>query len=127
MSIGVFSTSLILLLVRWKEKAQSHADAVKKLFELKHETWNCYREECKEERKTKFDALMEEYKREIQNVPSIPEHFFLPLKSRHKKKVMLSKFINENEGKPFWYIKICFLLKRKSNKNTRVNVLHLFR
>ena len=102
-SIGVFTASLISMLVDWKGCAARHAEAVKK--------WSGVLEKFREARsgegswaKADEQELSRLYWEAARNTTPIPELMFNGLKARYLMKVRMSTLISERPGCPRFFL-----------------------
>jgi hypothetical protein len=105
-SVAVFTISIILLRVRWREKAEDHAKAVDQLFQLMQESRrisNLQSEKVKEETFAKFN---DRYTDVLSSIAQIPDRRFNSLKMIHNRKVELSKMIERYPGSRLIILKI---------------------
>lgn len=105
-SILVFAISVVLLQVKWKERASQHASASRSLFLLlqEHRAINGM-EELEDKKKLVVDFNLK-YAQTTENIVSIPDSKFNELKLRHKRKVELSKLIDKHPGSFLWILKL---------------------
>ncbi len=107
-SVLCFAFSLIEYRVDWQGKAAMHTDAVKKLSSLKADYRDIYTTELEETHK-ESNHLSKEYQNVMDNIVEIPEGFFLELKAKHLRKVLLSKKISVAPGAPIILLKMQLL------------------
>ncbi|GHE74582.1 hypothetical protein GCM10011340_34060 [Roseivirga thermotolerans] len=110
----LFASSIVLMIVNWKGKASDHENATKKLFLLKVKL-----EEAHSKRdESLIDKFLLEYKKTMDSIVPIANNRFNRLKSRHLRKVGLSKYISDNPNKPFWKAKFDFWINslKKNDK-----------
>jgi hypothetical protein len=91
-SVALFTTTVIDLRVRWKERGGAHRGAAKALAELKHAGQGV------NPTSTDAEEWVQNAKQVLKGLPEIPEAQFLRLKARHVKKVELSKMISRRPG-----------------------------
>ncbi|MBW8038925.1 MAG: hypothetical protein FVQ85_02875 [Planctomycetes bacterium] len=118
----VFFISLIILRMDWKGQAQKHAEATALLSRCKGE---CRRILKSEEKPTKENVskVCEECLWTFKMLPAIPENKFLKLKILHKRKIQISKMVDNNPGCPLWVLRakifcIGFLNACRSKKDS---------
>ena len=116
-SIIVFAISIVLIQVKWKEKAENHSKAGNHLFVIF--------QKCKEilsmnENKDIENAVKEfnkEYTDTMNLIVKIPENKFNTLKLKHYKKIELSKLIDKNPGGLLCILKIKLFFSSFKNKS----------
>ncbi len=103
-SVVVFFISLITLRVDWKGQARNHAEAAVLLARCKGE---CRRILKSDEKPTEENVskTCRECLWTFQMLPAIPENTFLKLKVLHKRKIQISKMVDNNHGCPFWVLR----------------------
>ena len=103
-SVVVFFISLISLRVDWKGQAQKHAEAAALLARCKGE---CRRILKSDENPTEENVskTCRECLWTFQMLPAIPENKFIKLKVLHKRKIQISKMVDNNAGCPFWLLR----------------------
>lgn len=118
-SIIIFFISLVVQRVDWKQKSERHNQAVDALIRMKND--------CRELIKSGDEASKEEVKRQCQicawtlgTLPKIPDNQFVRLKAIHKRKVELSKLIDENPGCNVFILSIRLFLVSNFKSNPRI-------
>lgn len=103
-SVVVFFISLITLRIDWKGQAQKYAEAAALLSRCKGE---CRRVLKSDKKPTDEDIYRtcQECSLTFQMLPEIPEAKFLKLKTLHKRKVEISKMVDNNPGCPIWVLR----------------------
>jgi hypothetical protein len=108
-SVAAFFGSLVDLRVDWKGKSAIHREAVKDLTDLvgrfraarrPEDTWD----------HSQLDNLLGRYWEVANAIAPIPDADFLPLKSRHLRKIALSKMLDEAPGAPIWLLRVRIVL-----------------
>jgi len=115
-SILAFFTSLIALRVGWKGKEALHREASQKLTAV----LALFRETRNDDGTWSQDRtvdLKRDYWNAMSNIIEIPEKLFLNLKSRHLRKVMISKMLSAKPGSPVFVLKLTLFFR--SIKKTR--------
>ncbi len=116
-SVIVFAISIVLLRVRWKEKAEDHSKAAEQLFNLMQES---RRISTLHEGRTKDEAIEkfnDRYTQVFSTIIKLPEGKFNSLKMIHYRKVELSKLIERYPKSRLFILKIrLFLSSFKENK-----------
>jgi hypothetical protein len=104
LSAGIFFLALIDALVDWKRSAWAHEDAALRLSELKSKFRGAI---------VAGDAvdgadidLRAEYEATVDNVAVIPESTFLALKTKHRRKVAVSRLIDDHPGAPLTFVRL---------------------
>jgi hypothetical protein len=94
LSIFTFALSLVQLLVNWKERSNSFHQAMI--------TLSTYLKELRPLRVStdaaKIGAVLKRYQAITEPLQPIPESNFLKLKQEHKKKILISKFLDKHPG-----------------------------
>ena len=103
-SVMVFFISLITLRVDWKGQAQKHAEGAALLSRCKGE---CRKILKSDEKPTEENVskTCRECLWTFQMLPAIPENKFLKLKALHKRKIQISKMVDNNPECPFWVLR----------------------
>lgn len=104
LTAGIFFLALLDALVDWKRSAWAHEDAALRLSELKSKFRGV----------TIVDDLAEagdldlraEYEATMENVAVIPESMFLALKTKHRRKVAVSRLIDDHPGAPLPLVRL---------------------
>jgi len=116
-SVMAFMLSILSLRIGWKEKSANHRDAAQKmtralaLFRKYEEPDGTWRADARAE----LDAA---YWEAMHNSVPIPEKLFVKLKSRHLKKVEISRMLTLNPGRPIFVLRLMLLywsFRRHSN------------
>ncbi len=104
LSAGIFFLALLDLLVDWKRSSWAHGDAALRLSALKSKF-----------RAASIDGdnvdsggidLRAEYQATMDNVVVMPESRFLELKRKHRRKVAVSRLIDEHPGAPLVFVRM---------------------
>lgn len=109
LTLIIFFLALVDIRVDWRQRAGMHGDAARRLASLK----SLYRTA------TARDGLMAatgadlavEYDRVMEQLPPIPEKAFLWVKSKHGRKVQISKLLDSHPGAPVWCLNLLALYK----------------
>ncbi len=111
--LGVFALitffiSLVIYRVDWKSKSELHKHAA--------ETYSNIKLECQELLSTfetasdiDIQRLLIRYKYLGQICVAIPDSSFLRLKNKHKTKVAISKYLDDNPGASLWVLRLRIL------------------
>ena len=97
-AIIVFAISLVLLQVKWKEKAESHGHAADQLFALMQELKTLVDSVEVSEKNSEWANFNKKYTDVNTAIVKIPDSKFNALKLRHSRKVELSKLIDKYPG-----------------------------
>ncbi len=103
-SVVVFFISLIILRVDWKGQAQKHAEAAVLLARCKGECRRILKSDEKPNEEN-VSKTCRECLWTFQMLPAIPENKFIKLKVLHKRKIYISKMVDNNAGCPFWLLR----------------------
>lgn len=106
-SVAVLIISITEFRVDWKSVAARHADAAKRLGDLKAQ----YRQALAASREgdvggSELERLTREYQRITNSLVPIPDRWFNALKSEHLFKQLLSKTISEYPKTPVWFLRL---------------------
>lgn len=116
-SILTFICSIISILVNWKQQSELHLNASVEISSLLNEL----REILDDPVKSSNNQLVESFNRkyiQINNIlPKVPNKLFNRLKSKHFRKIELSKFIDQHKSKPYWYLKLKFYVQSLKESN----------
>jgi len=115
-SIIVFAISVVLLQVKWKEKAEGHANASNKLFSLLQECKSVLSLPENDEKNLKVLDFHKKYSDIFETLVKIPDNKFNSLKLKHNRKVELSKLIDKYPGSLLWILKIRLFLNSFKEK-----------
>jgi hypothetical protein len=99
----IFFLSLVDLRVDWRQRAGAHAEAVRRLARVKGVFRGVTIVEDRVE--TTGADLDFEYESAMEQVPPIPEKWFLRAKARHLRKVAASQLLSSHPGAPSWLMK----------------------
>jgi len=114
----IFLTSLIILVVRWREKSEAHKSAKNKLFTLLSDCRKILEVENESSKKKLAKQFVDDYKLIAGDIAPIPSKMFGKLKSKHYRKVEFSKYIDKHKEVPYLLQKLRFFLigiKKKSH------------
>lgn len=100
----IFFLSLIDLRVDWRQRAGAHEDAVRRLARVKGVLRGVTVVEGKVESggvdiDVEYDAAMDQ-------IPPIPDKWFLRGKAKHVRKVRASQFLDSHPGAPAWWASV---------------------
>jgi len=109
-SIVAFFASLVALRSDWKGKGASHRDAVQKLGKVLSTCRECQQEDGSWPQDCMSD-LHRAYWDAMNNIIEVPDRLFVTLKTRHLKKVELSKMSDLNPGCPVFVLRIILFFK----------------
>lgn len=105
-SIVVFTISILLLQVRWKEKAEDHSKANQQLFKLLQECRSICLLEDTDLRAEAIGVFAQKYTAVFDSIVAIPENKFNALKMIHYRKIELSKLIERYPKSRLFILKI---------------------
>lgn len=104
LSAGIFFLALLDSLVDWKRSAWAHEDAALRLSALKSRFRGARAEGDTVD--TGSIDLRAEYEATMENVAVIPESKFLALKAKHRRKVAVSRLMDDFQGAPLLYVRL---------------------
>lgn len=104
-SVLCFFAALAELLVGWKQRSNDHAIAAKRLGVVMAE-FRAHRLEDGSWTESKHGTLKKEYDQAMAEITPIPDSKFLSLKSRHLRKVEISKVLDEYPGRSILLAKL---------------------
>jgi hypothetical protein len=117
-SIIVFAISVVLLQVRWKERAENHSKALDQLFELLQACRIISNLEGTSAIEDSIAIFNLKYINVFNSIVRIPEKKFNSLKLKHSRKVELSKMIDRYPQSRLFILKIkMFLSSFKEKRN----------
>jgi len=107
--IGIVTTAIFLLTIvdlrlDWGKRSGVHADAAQRLARLK----GLFRiaESEPSSNQVAGTNLDREYDSTMEQLPPIPEQFFLYAKALHLHKVCVSRLLDRHAGAPLWYVNV---------------------
>lgn len=104
-------TLFVLVLInnnyKWPEKERAHELAKNKIFPLLTLVRACNASSA-ENKVDLQNQIVAEHKLVHQSIVSVPESWFLKLKSKHLNKVAFSKYLEKYPSKPYWVQKLKF-------------------
>lgn len=104
--------SFVSLRVDWKQKGEQYRQTAEALAKLKNDCYNLNFEIDESTVRAKKHRITTT----INQLPvKIPENQFLMLKAFHKRKIELSKAIDQNPGASINVLRLCILLKSNCN------------
>ena len=115
-SITVFTISLILLQVKWKEKSENHAKATEQLFILLQDCRIILSTSDEQEKKLLCQEFNKKYYQVLNILVKIPDNQFNHLKLLHYRKVELSKLIEKHPGSRLLILKLKLFLSSVKEK-----------
>lgn len=115
-SFLIFIISIIIIICDWTKLRDKHLNAINQLSRLKNELKKYELGSNQINTGIQYSSISELYSQTFENTPKISERKFNILKSRHYRKVELSKFIDEHKGKHFIIILILFYCNRYFKK-----------
>jgi hypothetical protein len=120
-AIGIFSSitfalSIIYLLVNWKEKMKNHGDAVIQLSILLNECRGIEDILEGQEKNSLIVSFGQKYSQITNMLIKIPDSKFNYLKSRHYRKLELSKLIDSSPSSPLFFLKARMFFNSFKNK-----------
>ncbi len=96
-AIVAFVYSFVASNLDWKVKAERHKSAFEKYLELKFECADILQRANKGEN-VAIERFMEKYQTSTPMIMSVPEKYFLRCKKHHKRKVAISKYLDQHPG-----------------------------
>lgn len=105
-SLAIFILALINFRVDWKQKAELHNNAHKRLAFLKSKLAEWASCSGDNGAKTTLYEILKECQITMESVPAIPENRFNSLKAIHLRKVELSKALSRTPGASVYVIRI---------------------
>lgn len=105
LAVGVLIVAITEFRVDWQSVAGRHADAARRLAEMKA----LYRQYKTREKLGDSDVepkLADEYHRLMEMLPAIPDRWFNRLKANHCYKVALSKRVSQYPTTPVWMMRL---------------------
>ena len=109
-SVIAFFASLVTLRADWKGKAACHREAVQKLGTL-HSKFREFRQSDGSWPQDQMPGLHHAYWEAMNNTVEIPDRLFVHLKTRHLRKVEISRMSDSAPGCPLFLLRL-ILLKR---------------
>ena len=117
-SIIVFAISVVLLQVRWKEKAENHSKALDQLFELLQDCRAIANTDDGTEIAEATERFNKRYFEVFNSIVKLPDNRFNSLKMIHYRKIELSKMIERYPRSRLLILKIrLFLTSFKEKKS----------
>lgn len=117
LSITVFAISIVLLQVRWKEKAKGHAIAADQYYSLMQESRRIISLADEANRNVVSCKFIEKYAEVTSTLAKIPERKFNGLKLQHYRKIELSKLIDKHPGSVLFILRIKLFIASFKEKN----------
>jgi hypothetical protein len=109
-SVTVFTISIVLLKVNWKEKSESHRKAAEQLFILLQDCRMILNLPDHEEKNLQTFEFNKRYRQITNMLEKIPNSKFNSLKSAHYRKLELSKLIDRFPGSTLFVLKVKLFL-----------------
>lgn len=116
LSAGTFFLALLDSLVDWKRSAWAHEDAARRLCAVKAKFRGA--SVAGDTIDTDGSDLRAEYEATMENVAVIPESKFLVLKARHRRKVAVSRLIDDFPGAPLTYVRLVAMWRGLRSKGS---------
>jgi hypothetical protein len=110
LSALIFFLALLELRVDWRQRAWSHERAVAELSELKANFRGAAFAGDGEVQGSGVDLVVA-YDQAMEAIVPISEKRFLTVKSRHRRKVAVSRMIGARPGAPVWWLRLCLMLQ----------------
>ncbi len=110
LSAVIFFLALLELRVDWRQRAWSHERAAGELSELKATFRGASFADDGEAHGSGVNLIIA-YDMAMEAIVPIPEKRFLKLKSRHRRKVAVSRMIGARPGAPVWWLRLCLMLQ----------------
>ena len=104
-AVAVLLLSITEFRVDWKAVGSKHSEAARQLAELKAQFRKAFSESAGDDC-DKNSRLTTEYDKLMALLPSIPEQYFIQLKSSHRFKQKLSHRVSRNPKAPVWFLRI---------------------
>ena len=112
-SLLIFILSIVTLIINWKGLAENHDKASLQLSKLLSECRQLLNMKNDQDRVALLNSYHIKYAEIQESIVKIPEKKFNALKSKHLKKVELSKLLDCNPTKPLLLLRIMLLLNNK--------------
>lgn len=109
LSVAVFTLAIISLRVDWSSASREHEEARKKLAELKHEWKNA---DCGRLSEAEIDDLRDRTDYLMTDIARIPDSLFNRLKAYHRRKVRLSKSLDDYPAVPLVLLKVLISIRQ---------------
>lgn len=116
-SILVFAISVILIQVKWKEKADGHSKAAEQLSIFLQECRNLMAMNDGNDKDIAVNEFDKRYMQVSGMLCKIPDNKFTALKLRHYRKVEMSKLASKNPGSPYIILKTRLFLTSFKKQN----------
>lgn len=116
-SIIVFAISIVLIQVKWKEKAENHSKAGIHLFSLVQTCREILGMDDGEDKAKATKEFNSEYTQVMNLIVKIPDNKFNSLKLKHRKKIELSKLIDKHPGSLLVILKIKLFISSFKEKS----------
>jgi hypothetical protein len=109
-TILVFAISVILIQVKWKEKAENHSVAAGQYFLLLQECRGIINLPDGEDKMKTFEEFTKRYAQVSNILCKIPDKMFNSLKQKHYRKIEMSKLIDKHPGSIMLILRIKLFL-----------------
>jgi hypothetical protein len=109
-SLLVFILSIWQSNVKWKQKSNLYSKAFNDVLILRAKLRDMDKFGCEDDVES-IKILCHQLTVELAKLPPIPDRQFLVLKAAHKRKVALSRYIDECSGMPYMIIWLSFSIK----------------
>ena len=108
-AFGITAVTVLLVAITeyrvdWRSAGALHDTAVRELSVIKGKLRRSSLDST--DNRLAENKLTMEYERTMENVPPVPERYFLRLKSRHEYKRALSKAVSDNPSSPLWLTRL---------------------
>lgn len=114
LTVAIFLLALLDLIVDWHRDSWAHDDAARRLGELKLRFRGATITDDTVD--TGGVDLAGEYERTMNAITPIPDHSFLRLKAKHKRKIAVSQMLDTQPGAPIWLLRLRLMLKDARRK-----------
>jgi len=104
----IFFLALTELVLDWRGRASAHDDATRRLFDLKAQMRTATLSQDAID--AEVAALAVNYEQTMATIIRIPERQFLSMKSKHNRKIAVSKLIDTHRGAPVPYLRLLAVL-----------------
>lgn len=116
MSLITFFLSIVQFKNDWKTIAEAHHQSFKEYANVKAEC-RTFTSGSKVASEADYQHIRDSYNVATDIGTNIPENEFLNGKKRHKKKVFISKYLDERPGAWIWFVKLKLLIRDNFNIN----------
>jgi hypothetical protein len=116
MSLVAFFLSIVQFKNDWKTIAEAHHQSFKEYANVKADC-RTFTSGSKAANEVDYQRIRDSYNVATDIGTNIPEKEFLNGKGRHKKKVFISKYLDEHPGAWIWLVKLKLLIRDNFNIN----------